>query len=114
MKDYPQMATDYPNQVQCIFLRNTSATDSGDKFPYDTSGFKNLNQQSYMFFLVPDDLKNLDIENGHCLNATIRQNVTFGIQDEVLGIHGDAAPAASGSALLSLIIAIAATFWLTI
>jgi hypothetical protein len=47
------MATEFPNQVQCIFLRNTSATDPGDKFPYDTSGFKPLNQQQYMFFLVP-------------------------------------------------------------
>ena len=53
MSDYPQLATDFPNQVQCIFLRNTSATDSDDKFPYDTSGFKNLNQQIYMFFNVP-------------------------------------------------------------
>lgn len=44
MKDYPEMATDFPGQVQCIFLRNTTATDSGDKFPYDTSGFENLNQ----------------------------------------------------------------------
>jgi len=53
MRDYPAMVTEFPNQVQCIFLRNTSATDSGDRFPYDTSGFKNLNQQMYMFFLVP-------------------------------------------------------------
>lgn len=53
MKDYPQMATDFPNQVQCILLRNTTATDDGDKFPYDTKGFKDLNQQSYMFFNVP-------------------------------------------------------------
>ena len=53
MRDYPQMVTDFPNQVQCIFLRNTTATDPGDRFPYDTSGFKNLNQQMYMFFLVP-------------------------------------------------------------
>lgn len=53
MNDYPQLATDFPNQVQCIFLRNTSSTDSDDKFPYDTSGFKNLNQQIYMFFNVP-------------------------------------------------------------
>ncbi len=45
MKAYPQMVTDFPNQVQCIFLRNTSGTDSGNKFPYDTSGFENLNQQ---------------------------------------------------------------------
>ena len=47
------MATEFPGQVQCIFLRNTTATDSGDRFPYDTSGFKDLNQQSYMFFLQP-------------------------------------------------------------
>jgi phosphatidate phosphatase APP1 len=53
MKDYPGLATDYPGQVQCILLRNTSATDSGDKFPYDTSGFKGLNQSMYMFFTVP-------------------------------------------------------------
>ena len=53
MRAYPALATDFPGQVQCIFLRNTSATDSEDKFPYDTSGFKDLNQQMYMFFRVP-------------------------------------------------------------
>lgn len=56
MKDYPLMAQRYPGQVNCIFLRNTSATDSGDKFPYNTDGFKGLNQNSYMFFLVPVSL----------------------------------------------------------
>lgn len=44
MKDYPMLAST-TNQVQCIFLRNTTATDD-DKFPYDTSGFKDLNQNS--------------------------------------------------------------------
>lgn len=53
LKAYPKMAVDFPNQVQCIFLRNTSATDSENKFPYDTSGFKDLDEQSYMFFNVP-------------------------------------------------------------
>ena len=53
MRDYPAMATQFPGQVQCIFLRNTSGTDSGDRFPYDTSGFKGLDQKMYMFFLVP-------------------------------------------------------------
>lgn len=53
MKDYPAMVTDYPGQVQCIFLRNTTNTDPGDKFPYDTSGFKNVNTSMYMFFVVP-------------------------------------------------------------
>lgn len=53
MNDYPEMATDFPGQVLCILLRNTTATDDGDKFPYNTKGFKDLNQQSYMFFNVP-------------------------------------------------------------
>ncbi|PQE16228.1 Actin patch 1 protein [Rutstroemia sp. NJR-2017a WRK4] len=86
MKDYPEMATDFPGQVQCIFLRNTSSTDSGDKFPYDTSGFKGLNQSQYMFFNVPDDLTNLDIVNGQCYNSTIVQNVTFSEQGLPFGL----------------------------
>ncbi|KAG9668502.1 hypothetical protein KCU99_g7750, partial [Aureobasidium melanogenum] len=97
MRDYPQMATDYPDQVQCIFLRNTTATDPGDKFPYDTSGFKNLNQQKYMFFLNPDDLTNLDIANGQCYNQSIAQNLTFGYQGLPLGL-GDSPTAVNASA----------------
>ncbi|KAF1356653.1 hypothetical protein BDV97DRAFT_374348 [Delphinella strobiligena] len=80
MRDYPEMATDFPGQVQCIFLRNTTATDSGDQFPYDTSGFKNLNQSQYMFFLNPYDLTNLDIAGGQCYNQSIAQNLTFSYQ----------------------------------
>lgn len=93
------MAKDYPGQVSCIFLRNTSATDPSNRFPYDTSGFEGLNQQTYMFFRVPDDLSNLDISNGHCLNASIPQNVTFGYQGLPFGI-GDSSSenqAAAGS-----------------
>jgi len=74
------MATEFPGQVQCIFLRNTSATDSGDRFPYDTSGFKNLNQSQYMFFLHANDLMNLNIAGGQCYNSSIPQNPTFGYQ----------------------------------
>ncbi|KAJ5719893.1 hypothetical protein N7493_006771 [Penicillium malachiteum] len=94
MRDYPEMATDFPGQVQCIFLRNTSATDPGDKFPYDTSGFKSLNQSMYMFFLNPDDLTNLDIANGECYNQSIAQNLTFGYQ----GLPGASTSAVNGSA----------------
>jgi hypothetical protein len=86
MTDYPAMVTEFPGQVQCIFLRNISATDSGDKFPYDTSGFQNLSQSMYMFFQVPDDLMNLDIVNGQCYNATIKQNLTFSEQGLPFGL----------------------------
>jgi hypothetical protein len=40
-----------------------------------------------MFFVVPDDLTNLDIANGECYNKTIKQNVTFGEQGLPLGIN---------------------------
>ncbi|TAQ83967.1 Phosphatidate phosphatase/4-nitrophenylphosphatase [Chlorociboria aeruginascens] len=90
MKDYPAMVSEFPNQVQCIFLRNTSATDSGDKFPYDTSGFEGLNQNQYMFFKVPDDLNGLDIVNGQCYNQSVPQNVTFKEQGLPFGLSNKA------------------------
>ena len=115
MRDYPEMATMFPNQVQCIFLRNTSGTDPGDRFPYDTSGFKNLNQKSYMFFLNPDDLTGLDIEGGQCYNTSIAQNLTFGYQGLPLGIGNDAPVNGSANGSESAAVATAAvhglTFW---
>jgi len=109
MKDYPQLAKDFPGQVQCIFLRNTSATDDEDFFPYDTSGFEGLDNKTYMFFKVPDDLTGLDIANGQCLNETIPQNVTFSRQLELLGIHG-AGSSLTSSVTLSFIMALVAIF----
>ncbi|KAI0602322.1 hypothetical protein F4775DRAFT_581673 [Biscogniauxia sp. FL1348] len=85
MKDYPQLVRDFPGQVQCIFLRNTSATDDGDLFPYDTSGFEGLNQTQYMFFVHADDLRGADIVGGNCHNAAVQQNVTFGWQGQGFG-----------------------------
>ncbi|EQB58518.1 hypothetical protein GCG54_00003219 [Colletotrichum gloeosporioides] len=90
MKAYPAMFKDYPNQVLCILLRNTSATDDGDKFPYNTEGFKDIPQNNYMFFKVPNDLTNLDVSNAQCWNQTIPQNVTFKTQGLPFGL-GNAA-----------------------
>src|ERR1700759_5124008 len=91
------MAVQYPGQVQCIFLRNTSSTDPGDKFPYNTEGFKSLNQNSYMFFKVPDDLMGLDIVNGQCLNTTIPQNLTFDYQGLPFGLSSSESNSSSSS-----------------
>lgn len=85
------MAHNYPNQVQCIFLRNTSATDDSDKFPYDTSGFKGLRQEQYMFFVNADDLMGIDIAGNTCYNTSVAQNLTFGYQGLPAGIGNDAA-----------------------
>jgi hypothetical protein len=85
------MAKQYPGQVQCIFLRNTSSTDPSDKFPYNTAGFQGLNQSQYMFFNVPDDLKNLDIARGNCYNSSIKQNLTFSYQGLPFGLSSSGA-----------------------
>jgi phosphatidate phosphatase APP1 len=114
MSDYPQMAHDFPNQVQCIFLRNTSATDESDWFPYNTAGFEGLNNKSYMFFRHAEDLAGLDIANGHCLNESIPQNVTFSRQAEVLGIHGDSAAGKLGGATTGLVVAVVAAMFLSL
>ena len=112
MRDYPQLAHDYPSQVQCIFLRNTSATDKDDWFPYNTEGFKGLNNKSYMFFLEPNDLTGLDIVNGQCLNTTIPQNVTFSRQAEILRNRikgkGSAGTRLQSGATVSFVVALAA------
>ncbi|ORY64131.1 uncharacterized protein BCR38DRAFT_343853 [Pseudomassariella vexata] len=105
MKAYPALAKDYPNQVQCIFLRNTSSTDDADLFPYDTSGFEGLDQKTYMFFNVPDDLRNLDVVGGDCYNTSVVQNVTFGYQGYGFG-NSAGRTWFSGSSLLAVV-----TFW---
>ncbi|KFY46096.1 hypothetical protein V495_02647 [Pseudogymnoascus sp. VKM F-4514 (FW-929)] len=61
MSDYPALVGEFPNQVQCIWLRNTSSTDSDDKFPYNTKGFKDVDPKKYMFFnvhLAPEHVLN--------------------------------------------------------
>lgn len=97
MKDYPQMAHDFPDQVQCILLRNVTATDESDEFPYDTSKFEGLEQNKYMFFKHADDLSGLDIQGGGCYNQSIPQNVTFGYQGLPFGDGGEDS-AVNGSA----------------
>ncbi|KAI0748712.1 hypothetical protein C8Q80DRAFT_1337269 [Daedaleopsis nitida] len=85
---YPQIAEQFPNNIACIFIRNTSATDSDDKIPYDTSEFKNIPNNTYFFYRTAEDLMNLDIENGECVNSTVPQNITFGEQGGVLDNNG--------------------------
>jgi len=115
MSAYPEVALEYPGQVQCIWLRNTSSTDAGDKFPYDTSKFKDLNTNSYMFFNVPDDIKGLDVINGQCVNATVKQNVTFSYQGLPFGLSkksaaGKASVGVSTIAVTALVMAFGVLF----
>ncbi|EIN11484.1 hypothetical protein PUNSTDRAFT_98606 [Punctularia strigosozonata HHB-11173 SS5] len=77
---YPNVTQTFPNQTQCIFIRNTSATDADDKLPYSTKEFQNLNSSMYFFYRTPEDIVNLDVANRECVNASVPQNVSFGEQ----------------------------------
>ncbi|KAI0395681.1 hypothetical protein F5Y17DRAFT_422589 [Xylariaceae sp. FL0594] len=113
MRDYPALVKDYPGQVQCIFLRNTTATDATDLFPYDTSGFEGIDQKQYMFFVHPDDLKGVDIVGGNCYNPAVKQNVTFGYQGRGFGNDESAASSMMrrgwswGTLIVGLVMAVA-------
>ncbi|KAK1761235.1 phosphatidate phosphatase APP1 [Echria macrotheca] len=114
MKAYPQLAKDHPGQVQCIWLRNTTATDATFRFPYDTKGFEGIDQSRYMFFVVPDDLTGLDVSKGECYNQTVRQNVTFGMQASLFGSSSGVAPLKERSSTwVALLVALGAAMVLS-
>jgi hypothetical protein len=85
------MAKNYPDQVQCIFLRNTTATDPSDRFPYDTSGFEGIDQKKYMFIVHANDLAGINIAGDTCYNTSVAQNLTFGYQGLPLGLGSSGA-----------------------
>jgi hypothetical protein len=109
MEAYPALYNDYPGQVSCILLRNTSATDSTNKFPYDTSGFENIPQGNYMFFRTPNDLMGIDVGAGQCYNTTVSQNVTFNYQN-VPGQEDSGASVETSSSPLVLSLVVAVSF----
>ncbi|THH28199.1 hypothetical protein EUX98_g5977 [Antrodiella citrinella] len=91
---YPQITTQFPNQTACIFIRNTSATDSDDKIPYSMKAFQNISSSQYFFYRTPDDLMNIDVSSGNCVNQSVPQNVTVGEQGGFLdGAAGRSASA---------------------
>lgn len=77
LTNYPEVAKVFPN-VACILLRNTSATDPDNKFPYNTAGFKDLPENKYMFFKTPDDLRGLDFQRGDCRNPNVQTRISGG------------------------------------
>lgn len=112
MKDYPELVTRFPGQVACILLRNTSATDSGNKFPYDTSGFKNLKQEQYMFFNIPDDLTGLDFTRGDCRNDSAQLGtVEFGWQGLPFDISSAISRKGTATVWSALFMTVLAVFW---
>ena len=58
---YPQIAQQFPNQIACIFIRNTSATDSDDKIPYSTKEFQSLDKNRYFFYTTAEGQSTIHI-----------------------------------------------------
>lgn len=75
LRAYPELATTFPGQVQCILMRNVSTTEPQDKLPYNLDGFQGLKREMYMFYNTPDDLRGLDFYAGDCLNSSVKQYV---------------------------------------
>ena len=96
MADYPAVAKAHAN-VACILLRNTSASDANNRFPYDTSAFQGLDPASYMFFRRSDDLLGLNLANGDCRNASVPQQLSFGWQGLPFGLTTGSGSRRSGS-----------------
>lgn len=67
---------------------------------------------------MQDDLTHLDISNGQCVNTTIAQNVTFGMQGLPFGINTgdgkkDAAPGLPSASIWAVTAAaLAALFYI--
>jgi hypothetical protein len=104
---YPQIAQQFPSQIGCIFIRNTSATDPDDKIPYSTKEFQNVDQNRYFFYRTTEDLANLDVAGGKCRNESIPQNVTFGEQGGFLDGHSAGVKVASPTGTLGVAMLVA-------
>ncbi|KAF8473252.1 hypothetical protein BDZ91DRAFT_845742 [Kalaharituber pfeilii] len=75
LSEYPNLASTFPGQVNCILIRNVSATEPDNRLPYNTAAFANLKREMYMFFNTPNDLAGLDFYRGDCVNPNVRQYV---------------------------------------
>ena len=103
LKSYTTVLKEKPDQLQCMFIRNDSATDGPQWKPFDTTLFKGIAEDKFMFFRVPvsclvprndqaseseltvlpwqDDLLGLNITDGECINTTFSQNLTYSVQN---------------------------------
>lgn len=60
---YPRLALEYPDQVACVLMRDTRATEPADWMSSDTFRFRSLPPEKYFFFKTPDDLKQITIDH---------------------------------------------------
>ncbi|KAB5591555.1 Rhamnogalacturonate lyase [Ceratobasidium theobromae] len=112
MQQYPAFAAQFRDRVQCILMRNTSATDSGDFIPYDTSGFKDLDASTYMFFRTPDDITGLNFTRGDCRNSSVPQNVTFQYEGIEKLLNGEPTTPLPGLWNLAFVLGASMAIWL--
>ncbi|KAF2220047.1 hypothetical protein BDZ85DRAFT_321996 [Elsinoe ampelina] len=63
MRDYPKLMKEFPDQVQCILLRDTQETEAADWRTPSTRHMIGLPLHKYYFFSRPSDLRN--ISTGH-------------------------------------------------
>jgi len=60
---YPRLAKEHPDQVACILIRNTRATEEADWQSSDTHHFLSLPRHKYFFYDNPKDLLNISVDH---------------------------------------------------
>jgi len=69
MKLFPKLAIEFKDQITCILIRNTSATEPSDWKRYSYEPFRRIRDHNkWMFFSNPSDLHNIDLAAGQCRN----------------------------------------------
>lgn len=71
MSAYPKLFHEHREQVQCILIRDTQATEPADWHTPSTSAFLSVPKDRYYFFRTPNDLRvNISIDHlQHLVNA---------------------------------------------
>ncbi|KAH0274074.1 hypothetical protein KCU91_g5530, partial [Aureobasidium melanogenum] len=82
MKRFPEALDDFYPRIQCLLIRDISATERSNWVTPDTRRYIDLDDTEYLFFRIPDDLKRL---SGKHLASLAPQNdgvpKTFGCFD---------------------------------
>lgn len=82
MKRFPKDMDDFYPRIQCLLVRDISATERSNWVTPDTRKFIDLDDTEYLFFRIPDDLKRLSGKHLASLAPqTNEETKTFGCFD---------------------------------
>lgn len=94
MKAYAKLAKQSPDQIQCILIRDTAATEPADWIVPATRHFKKLPKDKYLFFRTPSGSVHptlADLSTDYLRNLTLASDATTGCFSYDAPIHSSLA-----------------------